>query len=253
MRRADVERASHGVSPVFYLIDKDWAPLYAGEGFTVVRVAQEARVDLRSVSLAGRPELREIHARLPALGYSLEVVLPDRVSSLLADLKAVSAAALLYENAMELGFSRPYFNADYLDRLPLAVLRDQRRIVAFSALREGRDREELALDLTRCHPAAPDGSLDSMVLDLVLRAQAHGYHEFNLGIAPLSVEQMDPIAPPYGYEKILYCQNGRLYDTEDLYRWEALFPLAWRPKYLAVPRALNVYWTLHTIGRLISG
>jgi len=218
----------------------------------MVKVAQEARVDLPYLpALAAR--LRALQERIGLNAYRLEIVLPERVSALLPELKEVSDAWLFYENEMERGYSIPFFNDRYLATLPIAVLRRDDRVVAFGALRESGDKRELALDLLRHHPDVPKDCVDFLVLDLLQRAKAAGYREFNLGIAPLALAQANPIAPAYGYENILYCQNGQPYDATNLYRWEDLVPMNWRPKYLAYPKGLNVYRVLHAISRLIAG
>ncbi len=60
------------------------------------------------------------------------------------------------------------------------------KIVAFTNIFCGFEKEELSADLMRHLPEAPNGVMDYLFVEIMLWGKREGYRWFNLGMAPLS-------------------------------------------------------------------
>ena len=144
-----------GACPVFYQVHRDNLPLYLDLGLSLLKLGEEARVDLGSFSLEqARKDLRRSHQRAVKDGCSFAVLVGDEVRAALPLLCAISDAWLKGRGGREKGFSLGFFSADYLVARPLAVARRGDEIVAFANLWPTGTREELSFDLMRSHPVA---------------------------------------------------------------------------------------------------
>jgi phosphatidylglycerol lysyltransferase len=245
----------YGGWPIFYLIDAEGTPLYEDMGLSVVKLGDEGRVPLATFSVqdVASAEIRDIHRRVSRSGVFFEIVPSSRVPLLLPALKEVSAAWLTHANAHEQGFSKGFFDAGYIARMPCAVVRQGNRIIAFAVLWASRNKEELALDLMRTHPDALEGITDYLLMEILLGGKAQGYQWFNLGVAPLADVATHPLAPLWlRIGKYVYRQSEHFQDMESLRRYEDNFRPVWRPKYLASPGGLQLPQILEDISRLIS-
>ena len=106
----------------------------------------------------GKTRRHTIH-QLENEGYTFEVMARDQVPGLLPELRAVSDEWLAAKKTREKSFSLGAFREDYLRRSPAAVVRKERRVIAFANLWLAADREELSVDLSgwprfRVHPKA---------------------------------------------------------------------------------------------------
>ncbi|HZJ81598.1 MAG TPA: phosphatidylglycerol lysyltransferase domain-containing protein [Guyparkeria sp.] len=96
------------------------------------------------------------------------VVAKVEVPSIIDELQAISVQWLRGKNAREKGFSLGRFDADYIRRFPVAVLRLEGRIVAFANLWMTSGRRELSIDLMRQVDDAPNGVMDQLFIELML-------------------------------------------------------------------------------------
>lgn len=242
--------------PVFYQVGRDNLPIYLDMGLTLLKLGEEARVSLSDFSLEGssRKGLRQTYHRLTREGCSLDIVPVEQVPSLLAEFRGISDAWLTEKNAREKGFSLGRFDEPYLRRFPAAVVRRGGRIVAFANLLEGAGKEELSIDLMRHLPDASDGVMEYLFIELMLWGKAHGYHWFNLGMAPLAGLADDALAPIWNRVGVFLFRHGEhFYNFQGLRRFKGKFHPHWRPKYLASPGGLALPRILTDVATLISG
>ena len=68
--------------------------------------------------------------------------------------------------------------------------------VAFANLWAGGRFRELAIDLLRFSAAAPGGTMDALVTQIMLWGREQGYQWFSLGMAPLAGLEGRALAPP---------------------------------------------------------
>lgn len=239
----------------FYQVNERRLHLYVDLGLSLVKLGEEARVPLADFSLAGpgRKKLRWAQRKTEELGCRFEIVPASQVAPLMPELQALSAAWLKEKNTREKGFSLGFFDPGYLQRLPLALVRGESGIVAFSNLWLGGDREELSIDLMRHVADAPSVVMDYLFVELMLWGRANGYRWFNLGMAPLSGLEGRAIAPLWSrLGTMVYRHGEHFYNFQGLRLYKEKFEPVWEPRYLACPGGLALPRVLADVAALIS-
>lgn len=246
----------YGGWPVFYEVGKDTLPLYLDLGLTPHKIGEEGIVPLQLFSLEGksRKSFRNKCHRLDKEGYVFEIVEPREVAPILPELKEISDAWLSEKNTREKRFSLGRFDPDYLKRFRACVIRKEERILAFSNLWEGGNREELSVDLMRYRPGVPLETMEFLFIRLMLWGQEQGYKTFNLGMAPLSGLDGRPFAPTWNKLGSLIYQHGeRFYNFKGLRQYKEKFDPIWEPKYIVCPSGMLLPRILANIASLTSG
>ncbi|MCB9474502.1 MAG: bifunctional lysylphosphatidylglycerol flippase/synthetase MprF [Candidatus Delongbacteria bacterium] len=255
--RAFVEQVHDwGGRPVFYQVQGSRLSHYADLGMALVKLGDEARVPLEGFTLQGGRyrELRTVLNRCERLGIGFRVIPESEVAEALDALESVSSQWLTRKSASEKGFSLGCFSRDYLTRLPVAVLEQEGRILAFSNLLPGADHEEMSVDLMRFADDAPNGLMDALFAHLMLWSQARGYRVFNLGMAPLSGLEPSPFSKlwsPAG--RFVYRHGDAFYNFEGLRAYKQKFHPEWEARYLAYPGGLALPLVLTDIAALSAG
>ncbi len=243
----------YGGWSVFYLVDAEGLSLYVDLGLSPVKVGEDARVPLERFSLTGheRSELRKAHDRVLEQGVDFGIVRSHEVPALIPELERVSNDWLAHLAKTERGFSRGFFSPDYVARFPCAVVRQDKRIIAFAVLWVSGGKEELALDLLRYHRDAPKGIMEFMVTELMVGGRARGYRWFDLGLVPLAGHERqlpDPLWQRIG--RMMYRQSEHFQDSDSHRRFAAALDPVWRPKYLASPGGLKTTRILRDVASL---
>jgi len=241
---------------VFYEVGRHHLHLYLDLGLTLLKLGEEAMVPLQSFSLdgPGHKGLRHSHHKIEREGCIFEIIASDQVPSLLPELKRISDSWLQEKNVKEKRFSVGFFDADYLSRFYLGVVRRGERILAFANILSGGGKEELSIDLMRYLPEAPNGVMDYLFLELMLWGHKEGYRWFNLGMAPLSGLQDHTLTPLWNRLGAFVFRHGEhFYNFQGLREYKEKFDPLWEPKYLASPGGLMLPRMLIDIASLISG
>jgi phosphatidylglycerol lysyltransferase len=246
----------HDGWPVFYEVGPDNLALYVELGLTLIKVGEAGRVPLATWELeqpAHRRQRRTLRS-LERAGCSFQVVPAEEVRPLLPELRRISDAWLGLKHTREKGFSLGAFDERYLCRFPLAVVRNDRRIVAFANLWLSATGRELSLDLMRYDPTAPHGVMEYVLTNLFLWGKAQGYCWFNLGMAPLSGLESRALAPLWSRVGALAFRHGEhFYNFRGLRQYKEQFGPVWEPRFLAVPSRLALPRVLSNLATLISG
>ncbi len=243
------------VSPVFYQVKPQNLPLYIDLGLNLSKLGEEARVELGTFSLEGaaRADLRQAHRRANRDGAQFEVIPRAGVCAILGELRAVSDAWLEEKKTAEKRFSLGFFDERYLQNFDCAVVRRGGVIVAFANLWRGASNE-LSVDLMRYNGDAPKGVIDYLLIECMLWGKTHGFHWFNLGMAPLSGLEEHALAPTWHKLGRMVQRYGEMfYHFEGLRKYKEKFSPVWRPRYLAAPDGLAMAGALLDVTALISG
>lgn len=246
----------HSGWPVFYQLPPDSLPLYLDLGLSMLKLGEEARVDLRDFSLEGsrRKDLRYLNRRAAKEGATFEVVAASALPAAMAELKAVSDEWLSRTETREKGFSVGRFSADYLANFDCAVVRRTGKIVAFANIWQAPTGREFSVDLMRYGGDAPSGVMDYLFVELMLWGKAQGFEWFNLGMAPLSGLEAHELGPVWNRIGAFVFRHGEhFYNFEGLRAYKAKYDPVWTPKYLAAPGGLALPRVLLDIAALISG
>ncbi|HSJ99016.1 MAG TPA: phosphatidylglycerol lysyltransferase domain-containing protein, partial [Myxococcota bacterium] len=238
LRRFRDDCARAGGWSVFFEVrpgHRDW---YLDLGLTLTKLGEEARVPLADFDL-GSPALarvRQARAKLERIGCRFEILPPAAVPGALPELLRVSGGWLAGKATREKGFSNASFDAGYLARFPVAVVRSDAGIVAFANLWLGGGREELSVDLMRHLPGAPNGTMDLLFSGIMLHGRDQGFRWFNFGMAPLSGLDAHSGSPLWmGLGTFVYRHGEHFYNFRGLRAYKEKFHPAWTPLYLAAP------------------
>jgi phosphatidylglycerol lysyltransferase len=185
---------------------------------------------------------------------SFALVRRDDVPAILPELRAISDAWLTEKKTREKGFSLGFFAEEYVRRFPVAVVRREERIVAFANVWSSANDDELSVDLMRHDLDAPAGVMDYMFVQLMIWGAEHGFHWFNLGMAPLSGLENRSIAPLWSRVGALTFRFGEnFYNFQGLRQYKEKFDPVWEPTYIASPGGLALPRILTHLATLISG
>lgn len=246
----------HGARIAFYQVGQQNLPLYIDLGLVMLKLGEEARVELPMFGLEGRSRqsLRHTYNKLVRQGVAFEIIPSGEVGAILPELRRISDRWLADKQTREKRFSLGFFNEDYLRRCNVAVVRLEGHILAFANLLETEGREELSIDLMRYVPDAPNGVMEYLTIALMLWGREQGYRWFNLGMAPLYGLQDRALAPLWHRIGHTIFRFGReFYNFEGLYRYKDKFDPVWRSRYLAAPSGLHAAPALLAVTGLISG
>ena len=243
--------------PVFYEIGAEDIPLYLDLGLAIHKLGEKGRVPLQDFNLEGssRKSMRQVLSRAQRDGCEFEVVPAENVGGIIDSLQSVSDAWLSEKNTREKGFSLGSFRPDYIARGPVAIVRQENEIVAFSNLWSSGQQEEVSPDLMRFDPQkAPSGAMDYLFIQSMLWSQSEGYRWFCLGMAPLSGMTEHRLAPHWSRLGTLLFHHGEhFYNFQGLRRYKEKYDPVWEPRYLASPGGLSFPVALKNVATLISG
>jgi len=243
--------------PVFYEVGSEHLHLYLELGLTALKLGEEARVPLDTFSMdgSGRKELRRTVRKLEEQGCTFALTGTEGVSLILPELKSISDTWLAAKNTREKRFSLGFFSPEYLQKTPVGIVRNKDgKILAFTNLWLGANKEELSLDLMRYLEEAPHGIMEYLFIQLILWGKMEGYHWFNLGMAPLSGLEDHDLAPFWNRLGAFVFRHGEhFYNFQGLRHYKEKFDPEWKPKYLACPGGIALPRILTNLGSLISG
>jgi len=241
---------------VFYKVGSEKLFLYLDLGLTLLKLGEEALVELKPFSLNGsiRKGLRYTVRKLEKTGCVFEIIPREALPHLLPELKHISNVWLNDKNTREKGFSLGSFNQDYLKQFPVGIVKKDDKIVAFANIWAGAERKELSIDLMRHLPDAPHGVMEYLFVQLMLWGGKEGYQWFNLGMAPLSGLKDHTFAPLWNRLGAFAFRHGEhFYNLQGLRQYKEKFKPQWDAKYIACPGGLALPRILANIASLVSG
>ena len=246
----------HGGWTVFYAIHEKNRQTYLDLGLTILKLGEEARIPLETFSLEApdRKVLRRLHGKVERKGCVFKVIPAADLPSLLPELRWISDNWLESKNTGEKKFSLGFFKEEYLKQFPAGLVYQNGKIVAFTNILLGAEKEEISADLMRHHIEAPNGVMDYLFVELMIWGRREGYRWFNLGMAPLSGLEGQAPGPLWNSLGSLVFRHGEhFYNFQGLREYKQKFDPIWEPRYLASPGGLALPRILLNIASLISG
>ncbi len=146
--------------PAFYEISSLNLPVFLDAGFSMVKLGEEALVDLERFSLDGpeHKKLRYAVSKFERIRASFEVVAARDVAQLLPELRAASRTAGLQTwIRRRRGFRLATGPTTSMLRHDAAVVRVNGNVVAFTNLWRSANLNEASIDIMRVTPDAPNG------------------------------------------------------------------------------------------------
>lgn len=220
----------NGWQACFFVIDERNREMYESAGLRTVQIGSSAVIDVRTftgetvrdkwwrwqANRAKREQLEYESLRPP---YSPEVM---------RALREVSDAWLTRAGHTEQGFALGYFDAAYLQRCRLHVLRDRGgQIVAFTnQLPTYNANRQATVDLIRFLPDV-QGAMPVLTMQLIGRLAAEAeFATFDLGFVPLA--KLEGAVPA-----IARLIGAGRFSAAGLEQFKSKFKPEWRPQYLA--------------------
>jgi phosphatidylglycerol lysyltransferase len=241
---------------VFYEVSEKYIPYYLDIGLTFIKIGEEGKVPLSSFTLEGSAskDFRYSVKRMEKEGFYFEVMPPEDIVSHAAELKSISDAWLETKSTKEKKFSLGYFDIGYLANFPLAIVRKEGTIAAFSNVLIGADQEEITIDLMRYDPEISNASMEYLFVKLMLWGKDNGYKYFSLGMSPLSGLENRTLAPMWNkIGSAIFTHGEYFYNFKGLRVYKEKFDPVWEPRYIAMPKGLRQMFVLKDVALLISG
>ena len=250
MRDADMA----GLRPVFYEISEELTLRLHEMGFDFIKVGEEGHVDLTTFTLAGKPRRgeRALVNKFKREGYQFKIIEPPLSDAQYAELRDISTSWLRDET--EKSFSMGFFDRDYLNEAPIAVMTDaDGKMVAFANLMPTGDHRMTSIDLMRSSQDAPSGMMDGLFVYLFETCREQGYDSFNLGMAPLAnvgVSEFSFIEERVAH--LIYEYGSNFYSFQGLRAYKEKYVTEWQPKYLAYRRRESLIFTMLQLMQVIN-
>jgi phosphatidylglycerol lysyltransferase len=225
--------------PGFYQTMPDDIELYKALGYKVLKIGEEAIVDLKSFTLQGKAgkNFRPSINRLTKLGYQIDFYQPPIADALLHLLKPVSDEWLKMAQGSEKHFSLGWFNEAYLRECEIAVVHNpEGNISAFANIVREYQLNEATIDMMRHRPFIENGTMDFLFISLLQHFKEGGYDSFNFGLSALAGVGDNPESRRL--EKVLhylYQHLNRFYNFKGLHAYKDKFRPHWEPRYLVYP------------------
>ncbi|MBS3028447.1 MAG: bifunctional lysylphosphatidylglycerol flippase/synthetase MprF [Dolichospermum sp. DET50] len=225
--------------PAFYQTLPDNIELYTSLGFKVIKIGEEAIIDLKTFTLQGKAgkNFRPSIHRLTKLGYQIQFYQPPISNDLLHKLKPVSDEWLKMLRSSEKRFSLGWFDEAYLRKYQIVVVyNSQGKIVAFANIVPGFGINEVTIDLMRYRPSIENGTMDFLFVSILQYFQNQGCEGFNFGLSALAGVGKTPESRRL--ERVLnylYQHLNKFYNFKGLHAYKDKFRPRWESRYLVYP------------------
>lgn len=237
--------------PVFYETSEELVMILHEFGYDFIKMGEEGHVSLADFTTSGKKMkgTRAILNRIEREGFTFEVLQPPFSSQQMAELKTISDRWL--GSRKEKGFSLGFFSEDYLQRAPIAVVKnDQGELVAFASIMPTYTNDKIGtIDLMRYDPdTAPSGSMDYLFIHLFEYMKEENIQWFNLGMAPLS--NVGTSRKSFIQERIAYLVyefGSHFYSFQGLREYKDKYATNWRSRYTLYSRDSWIAYVMITL------
>jgi phosphatidylglycerol lysyltransferase len=240
----------------------DFLPVYESFGLKRLKIGDDAVVDLKRFTLAGKAgrSFRHTVHKLEEDGVHTVLYEPPIRQDVLIQAKAISDAWLDIEGRRERGFTLGAFEPTYVRSTPIfaAVDRDE-RMLGFVNLIPSFRKGEATIDLMRRGSEAPNGVMDFIFIRLFEHLAGAGVERFNLGMSPMGgFQEGEEPTPEERAVHFFFQRMNFLFSFKGLHAYKAKFADLWEPRYVVfqnlfdLPRhaiAINAVSEMHRSDR----
>jgi phosphatidylglycerol lysyltransferase len=225
--------------PVFYESREEMVMILHDFGYDFIKMGEEALVDLETFTTSGK-KMRGTRAVLNKInkeGFSFDVLQPPFSNETMVALQAISEEWL--DGRKERGFSLGFFSEAYLQRNPIAVVKNsENEIVSFANIIPSYTKEIGTIDLMRHHPTkAPSGSMDFLFIHLFDYMKESRIQYFDLGMAPLAnVGQSRKSFLQERIASLVYSFGSHFYSFQGLRDYKEKYASQWISRYTLYSR-----------------
>ncbi|PTI36235.1 bifunctional lysylphosphatidylglycerol flippase/synthetase MprF [Mammaliicoccus vitulinus] len=239
---------------IFYQVQSKLLSLYHDYGNIFFKLGEEALIDLNTFSLSGKKKrgMRATYNKLETEGYQFDIMHAPYSQEDLKMMKDISDSWL--ESKQEMSFSVGSFQLDYLNRAPVAVIRNKNNeIVGFCSLMFTNYNQSISIDLIRWNKNIDLPLMDALYIHMLLWAKEEGYKQFNMGMATLSNVGLNKHA--YLREKFaakVFENMNSLYSFQGLRNYKQKYAPDWEPRYLVYRKYSSLFWNLIRVSLTIN-
>ncbi len=219
---------------VFFQVTGKYLEAFINQGFSLLKLGEDALVDLDSFSLSGKKFkiLRRTLNSMETLNLRFKIIEPPFSKEFMEELKEISDQWL--GNRREMQFSLGAFKEDYLQKAPIFIIEDDERIYAFANMFPLKGTKTISIDLMRQIDDGPPGLMDMMFLSIITWAKEEGYEKFDLGVAPLSnVGNKIYSSGKEKTVKLAYKYGNKIYGFQGLRKFKNKYTPDWNSVFLA--------------------
>ncbi|GCF92772.1 phosphatidylglycerol lysyltransferase [Enterococcus florum] len=233
------EADKYNYQPVFYENGEEMVMILHEFGYDFIKFGEKAHVFLPDFTLSGkkRKGQRSSFNKNIKEGFQFDVLQPPFSAETMQQLKGISDEWLA--GRKEKGFSLGFFSEDYLQRAPIAVVKNkEEELVAFANFMPTYSKEIGTIDLMRHSPKkAPSGTMDFLFINLFQYMREQGVAYFDLGMAPLA--NVGTSRKSFTQERIAYLVyhfGSRFYSFGGLKEYKDKYASEWIPEYVLYSR-----------------
>lgn len=225
--------------PVFYEAREEMVMILHDFGYDFIKMGEEALVDLDTFTTSGKKMrgTRAVLNKIKKEGYYFDVLQPPFSNETVAALQDISEEWL--DGRKERGFSLGFFSETYLQRNPIAVVKNaEDEIVSFANIIPSYTKEIGTIDLMRHHPTkAPSGSMDFLFIHLFEYMKEEHIQYFDLGMAPLAnVGQSRKSFLQERIASLVYSFGSHFYSFQGLRDYKEKYASQWISRYTLYSR-----------------
>ncbi len=247
---------AHGGRAAFYQVRPDSLPVYLDAGLRIMKVGEEARIDLEDFSLQGsqRYGLRQALARGERDGLEFEILQPSDVCRQLTVLRRISDAWLAGHGGHERRFSVAAFEPEFVAAQAVALSRHHGAPIAFVSFMNTDEQREVTIGLMRQLPGTPTYAMEYVITKLALELKDRKFKILSLGMAPLAGLARTPLSSQWHRMAGLLWELGSpVYNFQGLRSFKNKFHPVWEPRYLAASGTIGPFISLIDVAALASG
>ncbi|MGL4655198.1 MAG: phosphatidylglycerol lysyltransferase domain-containing protein [Sarcina sp.] len=227
----------YGYIPIFFEVSGSMMDILHDYGYEFMKLGEAAIVNLPDFTISGQKmqKVRTCVNKITKANYTFDVAPPqDITDDLITELKKVSD--LWLNNRKEMGFSMGFFNAEYIKRSAIGIVRDETQTIKgfVTIMPTYGENSMFCSDLMRYSKDVPRGLMDYMFSKLLLWGQENGYKEFNFGVSPLANVGFSKYS--FLSERVasqIYYHGNIFYSFSGLKNFKAKYAHTWEPKFLA--------------------
>ena len=246
---------AYGGWPVFYQINASYLHVYINLGYRIMKIGEEAKVDLKFFTLEGRDKktMRNTVSRIEREGFEFSIIDCKNFDTIKNEIEKISNAWLKKNAMKEKGFSLGFFDQNYLKKFDTAILKKNGSIVAFANIWKSANKFELSVDLMRTNEMAPSGAMEYIFIQLMLWGRDQAYRSFNLGMAPLAgLDQSIATKSWQSIGNIVYDIGEYFYNFRGVKAFKDKFSPSWESRYIAFPQGASPAAVVTDVTRLIA-
>ncbi|MCY9806589.1 bifunctional lysylphosphatidylglycerol flippase/synthetase MprF [Lentilactobacillus senioris] len=235
--------------PIFYETNETSVITLHEMGYDFIKMGEQALVDLNTFTTAGKKMkgTRSTINKITKAGYQFDVLQPPFDEDLMATLQDISDYWL--KGRKEKGFSMGFFSESYLQRAPIAVVKDpDGQIVSFANFMPTYTKSVGTIDLMRHGKDAPSGSMDFLFVNLFDYMKERGVQYFDLGMAPLSNVGLSKRS--FMQERVahlVYEFGARFYSFQGIRDYKEKYSPKWISRYTLYPRKAWIVYVMIVI------